>query len=236
MLSLGLRRLRVGHLIALVLLTVTVLTFSRGAVVSLIVGVALLVLSLRSARLFGTLITVGMCSIVLALSLFGELLLNVLSGVSHIEGLQSGLAAGLQHPFGLGIGLSGNLAASRAGAVGADGLISVGGDSYTGSLAAQVGIVGLVLAYSVFVAMLVCLYQQRRRLLRTQQPYGWFYGATICMLAGLLLTSTINESGYSFTASGLIFVAAGLLISAAATTHKQPRAVAVLRPDAAPGD
>lgn len=209
------QKLRVGHLVALVTLAATVLTFSRGAVVSLLTGVITLALSLQNSWIFGFLLIVGTLSVVSVVWLFGDTLLEVFSGLSHVEGLQSGLAAGLDHPFGIGIGLSSNVAANRAGALGELQSIQAGGDSFLGSVAAQIGIIGAILAYSVFFAIVICLYQQRKHLRQAGAPQIWFYTATISILTGLVFTSVVNESGFSYSGSGLIFMASGLLVSSA---------------------
>lgn len=214
MLSLGPAKLRVGHLAALVALVAMVLTFSRGAIVTLLTGALTLALSLQSIWIFSFLLVISTLSFVSVFGLFGDLLLQVFSGSSHVRGLQSGLAVGIEHPFGIGIGLSGNLAAARAEASQIR-IISTGGDSYLGSVATQIGIIGVILAYSVFFAIVIHLYLQRKWLRRAGAPHIWFYTATICILSGLIFTSTVNESGFSYTASGLIFMASGVLVSSA---------------------
>lgn len=225
MLALG--RLRVGHLVALAVLGVTTLTFSRGALLTLLIAGAVLAVSARRPQIFAAVVGGMFFSLVAVVALVGDLLLNLITGASHVQGLQSGLLAGLTHPFGVGLGLSGNLVFNLLSGI--EGEFVAGGDSFVGSASTQIGVVGLVLLYGILLLICVDLYAKSVRLRASAGPrVAWTYAATAGVLAGLLVTSTVNESGYSFTAAGLIFLASGILAARAAPELvAAPRSVAL---------
>jgi len=227
MFSIGPGKLRVGHLVALLTLVTMIATFSRGAVVTLLGGILSLMIALQSTWIYAAILITGIATILAVVGLFGDLILQQITGRGHIEGALTGLATSLEHPFGIGIGLSSNVAISRARALGIDRAFSTGGDSYFGSVASQIGIIGVLLAYSIFIGIAVCLYRQRKYLRRSGSPYVWIYTATIVMLSGLIFTSLLNESGFSFVGSGLIFLTSGILVShATAYSRKHLNSVA----------
>lgn len=213
MFSIGPGKMRVGHLVAFLTLVAMIATLSRGAVVTLLGGILSLMIALQSTWIYATILITGIATILATVGLFGDLILQYITGRSHINGILTGLATSLEHPFGIGIGLSSNVALSRATALEVDLDFISGGDSYFGSLASQIGIVGVILVYSIFIGIAVCLYRQRKYLRRSGAPYVWIYTATIVMLSGLIFTSLLNESGFSFVGSGLIFLTSGILVS-----------------------
>jgi hypothetical protein len=202
MFSIGPGKMRVGHLVAFLTLVAMIATLSRGAVVTLLGGILSLMIALQSTWIYAAILITGIATILAVVGLFGDLILQQITGRGHIEGALTGLATSLEHPFGIGIGLSSNVAISRARALGIDRAFSTGGDSYFGSV-----------AYSIFIGIAVCLYRQRKYLRRSGAPYVWIYTATIVMLSGLIFTSLLNESGFSFVGSGLIFLTSGILVS-----------------------
>jgi len=213
MFSIGPGKMRVGHLVAFLTLVAMIATLSRGAVVTLLGGILSLMIALQSTWIYATILITGIATILATVGLFGDLILQYITGRSHINGILTGLATSLEHPFGIGIGLSSNVALSRATALEVDLDFISGGDSYFGSSASQIGIVGVILVYSIFIGIAVCLYRQRKYLRRSGAPYVWIYTATIVMLSGLIFTSLLNESGFSFVGSGLIFLTSGILVS-----------------------
>jgi hypothetical protein len=228
MASLG--KLRWGYLVCLLLLVTTVLTFSRGSALVLLVAVGTLFLSAYRWELFIGYTIFGFVAVIAAVTVAGDLVLSAISGSSHVEGLRSGLEVALRNPFGIGLGTSGNLIINFLLIQQSLSDLGGGGDSFTGSLAVQTGLVGLCLMYGFLCLLSARVYWCGVLCRRAAQPFAWFYFATAGVLAGLLVSSAVNESGYSFTAAGIVFVVAGVLVSAARKYMPLAQAVPVDRP------
>lgn len=223
------RRFRYEHLLAaLGVGAATLLTLSRGAVLSVAIALGLLLVAGRSRTLFALLTTTALTGMVVAATLFGQQLLRITSGAGHIDQLVEGLARGLQRPFGHGLGTAGSVATGVARSSGLGGVVLGGGDSYMGSLATQMGLPATLLFYALMIWVACRLYARFALALTVGLPHAWWYGATAAMLAGLVATSALNESGFGFVASGVTMVLAGALASPAlavptvAKAHRGP--------------
>jgi hypothetical protein len=198
--------------LGLMIFAAVVLTFSRGALLVMLVAAIVILFSNYNCHLFRGITVLGfLAAVVLVLGL-GQSIAQYTSGKGHIDGLTFGLQKGIEHPLGLGVGTAGSVAAGIVFSSPNSGEDTFqGADSFVGSTAIQTGIVGLILLYTLLLMMCVDLYRQGIRLNKQGYRHAWLYFGTAAMLAGLLVTSTVNESGYGFVASGLIFVFAGVL-------------------------
>lgn len=192
-----------------VMLTALTLTFSRGAFATLVVAAAVTLLAGRRAANAVTLTLGAFVATIVVTLAFEDVLLRVTTGAGHIEQLRQGLNLVLRAPLGLGTGTAGAAAAAIALASGGGGT-AVAADSFVGSLLTQVGVPGLALFLATMLSMVHDLY--RLAAFRSGPLPGWWYLATATFLAGLLVMSTVNESGYGFVAVGLVFVWAGMLV------------------------
>lgn len=201
---------------ALVILLVgfaTVLTLSRGAFLTVAIAAGFLPIAKRSVRMTLGLTGLALAAIVAGTTLFGEYILKFTTGAGHINELVQGLQRGAEKPLGHGLGVASSLAAGIARSSGLDSLVIGGGDSFMGSLATQMGLVAMLLFYILMLSMLASPAWQFKRLQSLRSPIAWWFGAAVAMQAGLLVTSSVNESGFGFVASGLIYILVGALHS-----------------------
>lgn len=218
-----LRRFNVAALLlATPILIALVLTLSRGAALSLALAIGLM-LVFRRASAFRIGVVAGILTIVGAVVVIGEGLLHITYGAGHIIELQEGLMRGLQRPFGTGIGSAGSVAAGVINASSGGAGLVAGGDSYFGSVASQVGVVGLVLFVAALLSISTDLYRAGVVLLTSHPRLAVWYLATGAFIGGLLITSTVNESGMGYVASGPIFFLAGGLLNAFAEASRPAR-------------
>ncbi len=197
--------------LALAITVAMLLTLSRGATLTVLIAGGILVLSRMSVRRFQYLTLLGLLGAIVFALAFSDTILSITYGQGHIEQLHSGLIRGLNHPLGLGTGTASSTASAITKAQGGSEIFVGGGDSYIGSTATQIGIVGLTLFVAIMLSMCSDLYRMGVQRLRAATPRSWLYLATAATLAALLITSTVNESGYGYVASGLVFIFAGVL-------------------------
>jgi len=128
-----------------ILLIPLFLTFNKTAIAIVFISIFLFWVEMRLKNVF---IKTFMYSISIGIYVVGILTLYLFvksSANSHILGLVGGLTQGILNPFGLGLGSGGyfswiyNITEQGANAY------SMGSDSAVGSVAAQIGIVGLVI-------------------------------------------------------------------------------------------
>jgi len=189
----------------------TALTLSRGAVLAVAIAVGLNVVAKRSTRLMVALTVVVLLAIMASTAIFGDEILRVTTGAGHVDQLVDGLRRGIERPLGYGLGTASSLATGIARTKSLENLVVGGGDSYMGSIATQMGLPLMVLFYMLMLLMIHDLARHYRRLQIAGRKEAWWFGATTGMLAGLLVTSAVNESGVGFVASGTIFIFAGVL-------------------------
>lgn len=205
-------RLHVTHPVLFVVVgAATLLTLSRGAVLTVLVAGCLVFLGKRSGRGLAWVTAVLLLGLVVATTLFGDAILRVTTGAGHIDELVQGLQRGVERPLGFGLGTASSLATGVARSSDIGGIVLGGGDSYMGSLATQMGLPAVVAFYALMLLMIADLARHSVRLSRGRHPNAWWFGAVAAMLAGLLVTSAVNESGFGFVASGATYVLAGTL-------------------------
>lgn len=191
----------------------TLLTLSRGAVLTIVIAVALLAIAGRSRTVFVLLTGAALAGVVVVASMLGDVILGVTTGRGHIDQLVQGIERGIQRPLGYGLGTAGSTATGVARANAADDVVLGGGDSYLGSLATQLGLPATLLFYAYLAAIAGTLAHRFVVARRARVPHSWWYGATAATLAGLIVTSALNESGFGFVASGLTMILAGTLLT-----------------------
>lgn len=207
-------RFRYVHLFLGALVAVaTLLTLSRGAVLSIFIAIGLLVLAGRSRTVFVLLTGATLIGLVVTAAALGDVILSFMTGAGHIEELLEGLRRGTERVLGYGLGTAGSTATGVARASGAREVILGGGDSYMGSLATQMGLPAMLVFYGFLIAVAGNLARRFTRALRAGVAGSWWYGATAAMMAGLIVTSALNESGFGFIASGITLITAGALSS-----------------------
>lgn len=188
-----------------------VLTLSRGAVLTVILAAGLQVAARYRARRLVLLTLLGYAAAIALVFAAGTSLLNVTYGKGHIVQLTQGIERGLHAPLGLGLGTSGSVASGLVKAQGGSADFEGGGDSYTGSTATQAGIVGVVLQVGSLLAIATTAFAEGAAERRRAAASAFVRVGLGTYLAALLMTSTVNESGVGFIASGAVFVLAGLL-------------------------
>lgn len=207
---------RARHLLAIVPIGLAaLLTLSRGAVLTIAIALALALLGRRSPRFMTSLVLFGLVTIVATTALFGDAILTVTTGAGHIDELVDGLRRGIERPFGHGLGSASSVATGVARARGLADVVVGGGDSYLGSLATQMGLPAALFFYGLMVLMIANLIRHYRWARLRAPEDAWWFLAIAAMLAGLLVTSTVNESGFGFVASGMTYLLAGSLASLA---------------------
>jgi len=205
--------IKYGVLSSIVLLAIA-LTLSRGAHVSIVIAVGLLVASRGSLRNFRMLTLAGFFGIIILVSALGDTILDYTYGKGHIYQLVSGINRGLERPIGFGLGTASSVVSGvvKAGGDGEE-TFAGGGDSYVGSALTQIGICGASLLFTILFMMCADIYSRGAILAKEDDRYAWVYLGTAGMLAGLFITCTVNESGYGFVGSGITFLVAGILSS-----------------------
>ena len=210
-------KLRKGHLFLAFIFLALLLTFGRAAVITLLSGFCIFLLSFNTFMLV-VLMIFSLLIVTSFLLLYRDNILGIITGFSHIEGLQSGLLYGVYNPIGGGIGISSNIAHNVYRTITTAYIPNIGGDSYLGSVSGQIGIIGVIFLYGFLLTLTVRLYyiykalysHSQSRLLYTKT----LLVATITMLIGVFLVSTVSESSTSFVGSGIAFIMSGILISA----------------------
>jgi hypothetical protein len=128
---------------------------------------------------------------------------------AHVNGLSTGLDKMREEPLGAGLGAAGGW--SRAP--------EVGGESTVGTVAAQLGVPGLVLWLAFHLALITSLTQAALHLRRGRQS---LWSNLLLALAGALLALSVvawfSESASGLLGNALYFLFAGWAISAVAPT------------------
>ncbi len=140
-----------------------------------------------------------------------ETLVNYLG--THYKGLANAMEIVKEKPLGSGIGSASNLVASLLSALGEEASDMAVGDTFIGSLVAQIGLpgLGLFLAFNFSLASrLLAMADWDQGSFR---PISIYYRATAVFTMGVTVLSAINESGYGFISGGMGFLLAGLLTS-----------------------
>ncbi|MCC5830660.1 MAG: hypothetical protein JJU36_14535 [Phycisphaeraceae bacterium] len=205
------RRETYRFLVVFVFVPALLLTLSRSALLGLAFGCVLLVLARSQPRLFGIVVKVALIAGIMGVLVLGELMLNHMTGQSHVVGLREGLHGLAQHPLGRGLGTTGTLADvlfdTHSG-------YSVGlGDSFVGSVAYQLGVPGLFLFFMVHYSIVRQVFRCGRHLQDVDEVGRWLCTALAAVLAGLLLASPVSGSVYSLVGSGTTFLLAGMMTS-----------------------
>lgn len=214
------RRVRLSMVVlATVLVGALLLTFSRGAFVTLGVAAALIVLRGRRSLTPVWITALGFLSAILVAMTLGDQILQVTTGAGHLNQIRQGIQSALTAPLGHGTGTAGAVAASYVLAAGGDGAIAA--DSFIGSLLIQVGLPGLVLFVAVMLSMVHELYRYALR--SSRSTLRWWHVAAATFLSGLFVVSTVNEAGYGFAAAGLVFIWAGMLVGIERDSHTVER-------------
>jgi len=207
-------RFRFRHLLFVVPVAfATVLTLSRGALLTTTIAITLLFIARKSARFMTALTGIALVGLVLVVSTMGDSILNFTTGAGHIDQLVDGIKRGIERPLGYGLGTASSVATGVARSSELEELVLGGGDSFMGSLATQMGVPAMLAFYLLMLAMIHKLAWHFVRMQRLDRPNAWWFGTSAAMLAGLLVTSAVNESGFGFVAAGLIYVWSGALHS-----------------------
>jgi len=126
---------------------------------------------------------------------------------AHANGLTSGLDKMLEDPGGVGLGAAGAWSDSP----------EVGGESTVGTLAAQLGLPGLVLWLAFHVTAIGALLRAARRLSRSDQRL--WSNVTLALgaaLTGLFVTAWLSESASGLLGNAFFFLFAGWALAVAA--------------------
>lgn len=180
-------------------LAVIILTFSKGAVLMLLISV--ITFALFKYNVFKSFRAVWMVA-----ALFGPVMLagtlpknNFSSIPTHFAGLASNLANLQYKPFGYGIGTLGNYAVvltdrSLESSIGS-------GESYLGTMMGQIGIFAVIF-YIIFVSL---IYKKIGQMRNTA------YQAFLIVFFALFCTATLSESAITYTGSGYLFLLMGMV-------------------------
>lgn len=207
-------RFAISHLLILVPVALaTALTLSRGAALSVIIAAGLLVVAARRSGSLVALAVLGVLGVTAGTLLFGDEILQITSGRGHIQELSQGLMRGFDRPMGHGLGSASSVATGVARSNLMEGVVLGGGDSFLGSVATQTGMVGAFLFYGLMLWMVGVVAARGAAVLRRGESNAWWFTGTAAMMAALVVTSAVNESGFGFIASGLTYLLGGALVS-----------------------
>lgn len=205
-------RLRLLHPLLLAVVGIaTLLTLSRGAALTVLLAAGLMLIGRRSSSALTGATTMILLAMVIMTVAFGDAILTITTGAGHVDQLVDGLRRGIERPLGYGLGTASSLATGVARSSDVGGIVLGGGDSYMGSLATQMGLPAVVMFYGLMLLMIGELAQHSVSFAKAGRPNAWLFGAVAAMLAGLLVTSAVNESGFGFVASGATYILAGSL-------------------------
>lgn len=129
---------------------------------------------------------------------------------THYEGLANALKAVEATPIGMGIGSASNLVAALLRSIGTEDTPVIG-DTFVGSLIAQIGIPGVLLFLAFNFSLATKLFNMSHWFKDQWARMAAFYRASAGFILGVTVLGCINETGYGLTASGLAFLFAGLL-------------------------
>lgn len=206
------RRVNLRHLPTFLLIGIALLlTLGRGAILSVVIATGLLVLAGFRPGWFRTLTVTGYVSAIGLVLVFGMALLDVTYGKGHIQQLTAGLERGVAEPFGMGLGTAGSVASGLAKATGNTSAFVGGGDSYAGSTSTQAGLIGLALQMLVLTSFATSAFAQGTADRARGDRLAFLRLGIAGYIAALVITSTVNESGVGFVASGAVFIFAGVL-------------------------
>lgn len=206
-------RLRLLHpLLLTVVGLATLMTLSRGAALTMVLAVALMLIGRRSSRALAGTTALMLLVVIITTTVFGDSILTITTGAGHVDQLVDGLRRGIERPLGFGLGTASGLATgiARSSDIGG-GIVLGGGDSFLGSLATQMGLPAAIMFYGLMLLMVHELARHAVRFARLGLLNVWLFGAVAAMMAGLLITSAVNESGFGFVASGATYILAGSL-------------------------
>jgi hypothetical protein len=129
---------------------------------------------------------------------------------SHYHGLVNAIEAVKSDPLGGGVGSASNLVASLLRAIGHEEELLIG-DTFVGSLIAQIGIPGvlLFLAFNLSLSRKLFAMVAPSKAISPKAP-AYFLG-TAAFILGVTVLASINETGYGLTSAGLAFMFAGIL-------------------------
>lgn len=168
------------------------LTLGRGAFLALCIAIAIFVLR-NLLRISSWLSSLVISFLMTSIIVYGRSsIFDSISGQSHIQGLRDGINMGVGNIFGMGLGSAGNLVANSNLSNGAEIIV---GDSFFGSTAYQIGIVGLI--FVCFLFFLIIELIERNSGLHAYSPGVRAVGA---LMPGLLCCSVVNESVFSLVA------------------------------------
>jgi hypothetical protein len=126
----------------------------------------------------------------------------------HVNGLTSGLNAMLDNPLGLGLGAAGGWSEAP----------DVGGESATGTVAAQLGVAGFALWLAFHAALVGALgYGAWRR--RDERPLSALLLVLACAVSALQVTALFSESASGLLGNALYFLFAGWALTVAFRTE-----------------
>lgn len=172
------------------------LCISKGGMLAFLIACYLHLADSFFARLSVFFKALSLGAIILIISIIDISALNVQSIINHLQGLYSGIAVFLSNPFGIGIGMAGNYAGLYLGNTGV-------GESFLGTLLAQIGILGVFL-YLLMISITI----------RIKSIDPFWLSIKYASIA-LIICSVLSESAITFSATALVlFIAA---------TYKQER-------------
>lgn len=195
------------------------LTFSKGALIIIFSASSFIInFNKKIPSIIKKAFTFSVIFFILGSILF---LLITNSGASeHINGLRTGILAGITHPLGLGLGNAGNYASLVI-----DGPRAPGAESGIGTLFAQLGIIGASIYLSFIIFIFKNVLSLCKAIYKTNQALVQFTIVTLGSFCGYFINSLLTESAWGLTGNMYYFLFLGIIISLIAKQYKKEQKI-----------
>jgi hypothetical protein len=192
------------------LLLAQVLAASRGAILAVLIGIGIIIVSSRKARLRSIVVVGVVLAMAMAFAPVRAFVLNTItledpSSGGHISQLEKGIQLIRDKPMGLGLGQGGYL-----GAVFSGGAAEGTSESFFFAMASQVGVIGVALFVLGLLAILFSLWRVWHK-----ADSLWLKVSALVTFGALLgysASAIASESAFGLLSSGAMWFLSGLVV------------------------
>jgi hypothetical protein len=199
----------VGVLLGTLILA-QILAASRGAILAVLIGIGIIIVSSRKARLRSIVVVGVVLAVALTFAPVRDFVLNTItledpSSGGHVRQLELGIQLVINQPMGLGLGQGGYV-----GNYLSEGAAQGTGESFFFAMASQVGVVGVALFVLGLLAILSSLWRVWRK-----TDSVWLKVSALVTLGALLgysVSAIASESAFGLLSSGTAWFMSGLVV------------------------